>query len=581
MIFRLLLATGFFMGFLLGSQAQSNSGVSAKGTLIIGAPSAPPVLELSAPRYEDQDGNGQIDASEKGFIYFQLLNTGKGDAVGLRLQTKNLAQTKELKFPAQKVLGTLKAGESKSFSFELQAGKNLPEGLAKLEMQVKEANGFDSDPVRINIRTQKFLHPRIAIVDHAFSSEGGQARLGTTIKLTVLVQNTGEGEAKSVKLDFQLPGKVFPSGDLHYTFGNLAPGQSQAIDFGFFPNMRFAGEKITIGTTLSESYGLYGQQKDFAVELEKSLPNIPEVNVNPKEQEVFFSRASLPPENKVLCSDNFDFTSNLPKSSSKNTSAFAVLIGNRNYPNTIGNVDYAESDVNRMRQYLVDYLGYQAGNIKVLENATLGELNQWFGRGGDASISQLNNMISNPEEADILVFYSGHGIPSKREDDKGKSYLLPVDGNANSPEATGYALEDLYKCLKAIPARSKTVILDACFSGAPIKATVSGAAIKPKNPALTDSNLVVLSASSDKQYAHWYPSKGHGMFTYFFFKALHDWERTDADKDKKLTVKEIHAYIANEQNGLPYYVRCFYNNSRKQQPKILGPNKDHVLVSFR
>ena len=103
----------------------------------------------------------------------------------------------------------------------------------------------------------------------------------------------------------------------------------------------------------------------------------------------------------------------------------------------------------------------------------------------DASFGELQKAIKKGE-TDLFVFYSGHGIPSK---DGNMVYLLPSDGRIEAIDRQGYDLNKLYGNLQKLGAKSVTVFMDACFSGASrsseqFKAenliSMKGVLIKPK-----------------------------------------------------------------------------------------------------
>src|SRR6056297_517316 len=103
------------------------------------------------------------------------------------------------------------------------------------------------------------------------------------------------------------------------------------------------------------------------------------------------------------------------------------------------------------------------------------------------------------------------------------AYLLPVDGSSEMSR-TALGLEELYNQLNKYPAKQVTVFMDACFSGASregMLASGRGVKIVPRKNVLK-GNMVVLSAASDKQTAHPFKEKGHGLFTYFVLKKLQE-----------------------------------------------------------
>ena len=127
-------------------------------------------------------------------------------------------------------------------------------------------------------------------------------------------------------------------------------------------------------------------------------------------------------------------------------------------------------------------------------------------------------------ESKIIIYYAGHGMPSDKEN---APYLLPVDNSGRKvSRSTAYSLNELYKELGAMNAKSITLFLDACFSGS----------LRGEGMLMADSgergvaraykaevplgNMVVFSASQGNQTAWPYAEKEHGLFTYYLLKKL-------------------------------------------------------------
>ncbi|MDX1739334.1 MAG: caspase family protein, partial [Alphaproteobacteria bacterium] len=116
-------------------------------------------------------------------------------------------------------------------------------------------------------------------------------------------------------------------------------------------------------------------------------------------------------------------------------------------------------------------------------------------------------------------------------------------------EIQGLSLSTLYNNLEKLNAKSTTVILEACFTGA----SPNGFLIKNASPLfnpeypdlLTGRNLTVYAASQDNQLASWLPDKSNGLFTHYFLKAM----RGEADQqyvgnnDGKVSNAEIREYL--------------------------------------
>ena len=95
---------------------------------------------------------------------------------------------------------------------------------------------------------------------------------------------------------------------------------------------------------------------------------------------------------------------------------------------------------------------------------------------------------------------------------------------------------------------------------------------------MTSPGKTVLASSTGNEVATWADEKGHGLFTYFFLKSIHDHKNSDLNKDGNLTIKEIYNYISNKSEGIPYYSGRL--TGFKQHPLLTGSNEDYILVRF-
>lgn len=206
-----------------------------------------------------------------------------------------------------------------------------------------------------------------------------------------------------------------------------------------------------------------------------------------------------------------DVDIDIPTVSGSNESTFAIIIANENYQ-TESAVHYALNDGRTFKSYCQNVLGIPEENIHLRENATLNNI--------QAEIDWLGKVAKVYEgQANIIVYYAGHGIPDEAT---GSSYLLPVDGVGNNVK-TGYSLETLYATLGGMPAKAVTVFMDACFSGSlrgdGMLAAARGVAIYVEEEA-PQGNMVVFSAAQGDETAYPYAEKGHGLFTYYLLKKL-------------------------------------------------------------
>jgi len=248
-----------------------------------------------------------------------------------------------------------------------------------------------------------------------------------------------------------------------------------------------------------------------------------------------------------------------------NKYAVAVIIGNKTYRDKTPQVDFAHNDADAMKRYVLEVLGFREGNVIDLRDATKAELEATFGN----NVSHQGRLFDwvRPGKSDVFVFYSGHGVPGLKDK---RPYLLPVDGNANRAEISGFSVDVLYQNLAQVPARSMTVLLDACFSGETPKGMIvratSGLSISAKLPKVI-GKMTVLTAAQGDQFASWDEDAKHGLFTRYVLDALYG-AADGADYgngDGKISLAEVKGYLDDEMS---YHARRKFG--RQQRASIIG-----------
>ncbi len=243
----------------------------------------------------------------------------------------------------------------------------------------------------------------------------------------------------------------------------------------------------------------------------------------------------------------------------------AVIIGNANYKATakdIPDVVPAYADAEGMKRYATQALGIREENVIFIKDAKLIDLISTFGTADDPK-GKLFNWVK-PGQSNVFVFYSGHGAPSA---DGASSYLVPVDAQAALINLSGYSLKALYANLGKLPAKSVTVVLEACFSGA----SQSGMLMKNASPIyqkamaeIVPANLTVISAGSGNQIASWEQDKSHGLFTKHYLLGM----AGAADKkpygngDGKVGTDELAAYL---KGTMSYMAQRYYGREQTVQ----------------
>ena len=235
---------------------------------------------------------------------------------------------------------------------------------------------------------------------------------------------------------------------------------------------------------------------------------------------------------------------------------WALIIGIEKYKKTVS-VPYAERDAGLMKNYLTNFLGVPKENIITLlsDGATKAEIEVMIK-------DKLKRLMR--ERDTLYVYYSGHGIPADES-----PYLLPYDGDAESPKITAYPVEDLYKDLEQLPAREVFVFMDTCFSGRSgrdkkeelIVAGVRPGLLKVRDPLLLSKKIIAMAAAKGNQLSNYYKEMQQGLFTYYLLRGMAGY--ADTNGDKKIQIKELAKYVEGEVDTAS---RRLFGLSRQQNP---------------
>ncbi|MGD0037786.1 MAG: caspase family protein, partial [Bacteroidota bacterium] len=234
---------------------------------------------------------------------------------------------------------------------------------------------------------------------------------------------------------------------------------------------------------------------------------------------------------------------------------------------------FASNDATLMEQYFKNVLGIE--QVKILKNdeVTFSSLDDIF----NPKSGELSSAVKKGE-TDVFVFYSGHGIPDKNGE---TTYLFPSDGKIANLENRAYALPKFYSDLNELGARSVTVILDACFSGAARRTQNAqlvnltgqkGIKLRINKPWESYKNFTVINSSTSDETSLGFEPTETGLFTYYVAAGLRG--EADANGDKKITLGELRAYVIKNVSEMSRKL------SGVQTPEFYG-NDDQVLVEFK
>ena len=509
----------------------------------------PPILTIvpNSVQFVDPNGNNAIDADETCFINFKVENTGTGAAINRIAKIGTSEPIKGLKF-RDVIIPKIMANEIKEVNIPISATDMTVDANVNLYVQVSEPHGFGTEAFTLQVDTRKFEPPFLQIVDYvaSSSSESNVLKKKEKFTLQVLLQNTKPGTAKNVDVSISLPENVMlqETDKKHVSYVSVSGGVTKSIEYPLIVTQNYSSNEIPIKLHVQEKYGKYAEDKTINLKLEQSLGQkiVVQSEQQPKQQSYDIQIASL----------SSDVDKNIPISKETNENTFALIIANESYKN-VESVPFAANDGSIFSEYCKKTLGISEKHIYLALNATLNDIKHNIDLIGQA-------MDAYNGEAQIIVYYAGHGIPN--EADK-SAYLLPVDGYSSNVE-TGYSLKDLYAALSEHPAKSVTVFLDACFSGTKregdMLASARGVAIKV-DETVPVGNMVVFAASQGDETAYPYKNQGHGMFTYFLLKKL---QETEGD----VSLGDLSEYVIDQVRKT-----SIDENEKMQTPTITPADK--------
>jgi hypothetical protein len=540
------------------------------GSILIKVAPVPPNLSAQVA-FTEPSGNKILDAEETGKIVITLQNRGKGDAFDVHAEIKASGKTDGLEFDRDVLIGTVPAGGTVKKEISLKASEDIPTANISLTVEIREANGFDPNPMKLSFKTKAFEPPKLVVADVGVNDQKGSSRIepGGIVELTVRVQNIGHGDAREAVANVQTGKNVFIAADstTHFELGNITSGQFKDFKFSFYTNNRIGnGETIPIIITLNEARPRFKADHPLKLVMNAPQRRLEEVVVMGEDKG---DKADI----QLAGGLSVDVDTNIPEGRKAGKFDVAVVIGNRNYA-AYGSpdVEFANRDAQVMREYLVRTMGYDPEMILYAEDATLSKFNEFFG--SDRNYKGRLFRYVKEGVSKVFVYYVGHGAPDLESNE---AYFVPVDANPQDLKSNGYRLQTFYDNLAKIPAKKMTVVLDACFSGNSDRGTlfknISPTLVRVKKEFRGPANAVLMTSAAVDQVSTWYREKRHSLFTYFFLKGLQG--EADANKDGKITVGEMDRYLKEQ---VPYMARRLTGN--EQNPVVTG-NVDEVIVVLK
>ena len=513
--------------------------------------------------FTDPSDNNTLDAGEEWLIHVTLTNIGKMAAEKCEVHLVQEIVNLGLSIAPIPKIPRIGPGEKKEFNIKMRASQDVKSEKTPLKLSVTESLGFDLEPeLRLTIPTREFLPPNIEFVDYVIQDQNRNSKIEKREIVDVIfrLQNRGESTAFGCKAVITLGANVLPI-DLpaEYDLGDIRPGEFKDINASVVTNSRTT--EVTMTASITERTGKFNKEKFFTMPFDVVQKNPEEMAISTKEM-----KPAVIPD---VASMKLDIAENIPSATNSKQNGVAVIIGNKDYEHA-PDVDFAINDARIIKNYATKALGYKEVNVIFKEDAKQSDLYSMFGNESNFKGQLYNYAVKGQSE--LFIYYSGHGAP---DPNTSQGYLVPVDCDPNTVALNGYPIQLLLSNLQKIiddkQLNQVTVVFEACFSGGSEKGAllknVSPVSIRLKDQDVTSPKMTVFSSTSGDQLSNWYPAMRQSLYTYFFLKGLKG--EADLDHNHIITANELHQYVADEVNGVPYWAKRIHDG-RNQTPTVKG-----------
>ena len=232
---------------------------------------------------------------------------------------------------------------------------------------------------------------------------------------------------------------------------------------------------------------------------------------------------------------------------------YALIVGIEDY-RSVSPTPGARADAEAFAEMLRTSMGVPEHQIHLLTDGDATRADIY------ATLSWMQRNVSS--DGRIFFFFSGHGSPNV---ETGQSFLLPFEGQPETIEFSGVALNQVLDGLEQSPARDVLAFVDACFSGSGDRSALPEGA-RPLVPveeetAQERTKVAILASSGASEISGTTESGDAGLFTHHLIRALGE-GRADMDGDGMISLEELQSYIT------PRIARDARRLNREQTPTL-------------
>ncbi len=522
-------------------------------TAATGKRRALPNLEIISVTLVEPSGNNALDAGERGSIRVTLRNSGNGSAEGVVIALRpegGRPLPTSLTVADRLNVGEIIPNQTRSVDLPISASEELPTRELRLQVAALEAGGFDAQPLLMDFTLKAMVPPDLQVAKIEISDAEGKRIIakGKEANVTIHVKNAGSGTARGVKAridssDQQV--KLF--GDNEIYLGLLKPGESKRAAFTIAVTQRYKGPNaLPVSFQIIEERPRFSIKPTLQLALNKEAPEVRLVKVQERETAQVAANQDDISMVPIFAVTRRGFTDR----------DVAVVIGIERYQ-SVPKSDFAYNDARSVKAYLLS-LGFAERNIEFLadERATLSAIRK-------SVESWLPNRVKPGSR--IFFYYSGHGAPDPAT---GEAFIVPFDGDPSYLNDTGYPIKRLYEKLAAAKSAEVIVVMDSCFSGSGGRSIMAKGArplvLMTDTPTIPP-HMAILASTQGSQISTSFEEKEHGVFTYYFLKAI---------KEGKGDIDAVYRYLK------PLVEDTAKGQNVSQSP-VLSTGKHEPAGSFR
>jgi hypothetical protein len=251
---------------------------------------------------------------------------------------------------------------------------------------------------------------------------------------------------------------------------------------------------------------------------------------------------------------------------------FALIIGTNYKGSEITPLNLCEKDAEAMKRSIVQTGNFDAANVRVLMGSQVTRENL-----RSSIVDWLGDQVTEGDQ--VFFFFAGHGMFNR--DPSAKNGLRNFLVMFKRPHVSD---DELSQWFGKIKTKKAVIILDCCFSGGiakkgaatrgasnvPIPAGQDYTVLKDMENVYFQNKVVVASADDNETAIEIGRPIEHGIFTYFFSKAMLE---ADLNNDKNITAYEAFYKARNETTKLAA------RSNHKQVPQISGDASGFLFVA--